>query len=271
LLSRFVDPAKQHKQLPTHRRVPFKRQLVKRQGQLFGRPPTGKLQQLRPQVEVDFAVDGDVRVPPRVDAAVASSPATTVTDRIAGKPKWRNAEIPDSSFFLFKELMPALGRHQDEESAVPKQLQVGKAGLFPANPGRFGHGDPVFPNEFVIDGHGVFRHRHGTGYVKPIAVPQVAAGDLLNKPLNASRLDSIPHEPQCNQKAGSCSLAQRPEKAANPLWQNEEWRALDNGHLPAALRIKRNVGRGKRLPSAADYILLSSLPQIHTTLLSFNL
>jgi|SRR5947209_8688721 len=97
------------------------------------------------------------------------------------------------SLFFCKKRVYSVGRKEHEETATPKILHVCEPRGLSPGPLELRKVNAVFRDELFIDCRRVFSFRNKTGDVKPVAVRDVAYGELLNKALNRSCLIAIFH------------------------------------------------------------------------------
>ena len=72
-------------------------------------------------------------------------------------------------------------------------LHIGQAALFTVSPLALGQVDPILLNQLSIDGLRVLALGDPAGHVPPVAVAQVADGDLLDESFGRCRDAPIPH------------------------------------------------------------------------------
>ena len=92
--------------------------------------------------------------------------------------------------------MLASGREYGEETVVSQVLQVGSAEAFAAGAGRFGDGNVVFLDQLSVDRCRILVRRDDSRDVPPVAVSQVAAGDLLDEAGDRCCFEAILHAPR---------------------------------------------------------------------------
>ena len=110
--------------------------------------------------------------------------APTIADRIPSKPERNSPNVSNRGGFFLEERMLPFSRQEHEKVLVTDVLQIRPAQSLPPGSGGFRHVDAVFPNQLLIGSPRILVRRDFPGHVPPIAVPQIAAGDLLHKPLH---------------------------------------------------------------------------------------
>ena len=140
----------------------------------------GSFQEVSFELLVDVRGDADAGVPLLGLARILDA-AAAVADGVAGETDGLPAAVADLVAFGRLEGVVAGGRDEDEPVVVAEVLHVGQAGSLPAGPFPLGDGDAVFVEQFLIDGQQIFAGGNPSGDVPPVAVTEVADGQLLDE------------------------------------------------------------------------------------------
>ena len=140
----------------------------------------GSIEEVAFELLVGWAVDADAGVPLWFASALGSDGTASVGNGIAFKTDWVSAAVADLVSLLLFELMVAFGRQQHEPVSVADVLRVGEATSFPIGFLSFVDVDAVFGDQLLIEQRRIFAGFDPAGDVEPIAVPQIADGDLLD-------------------------------------------------------------------------------------------
>src|SRR5207248_193666 len=103
------------------------------------------------------------------------------------------ADVPDPFPLLLEKAVFAMGGEEDEEALVAEVMNVCETGELPPSPCLAGNGNPVFLLEFLVHGPRVLASGHPPADVEPVAVRQVAAGQLLHEPLDRCCFTAVVH------------------------------------------------------------------------------
>ena len=98
------------------------------------------------------------------------------------------------------------------------KLEICPARFLTAGSGGFGNGDTVLFDQLSIADRWVFAIRDFAKDVKPVAMSQIGAGDLLNESIYGSCNESIGHTPSLQSKLKFVPTAQTSKKP-NPDFQ----------------------------------------------------
>ena len=105
----------------------------------------------------------------------------TLADRISLELDWVPPAIANSIPFLLLEWVMSFSRQQQEPVAVTDVLHVRQPATFAVSALPVRQVDLVLLDEFPVDGRGIFALRNAARDIPPVAVPQIADGDLLNE------------------------------------------------------------------------------------------
>ena len=140
----------------------------------------GSIEEVAFELLVGRAVDAHAGVPLWFAAALGSDGASAIRNRVAFKADRVTAAVADLVSLLLLELMVAFGGQQHEPVSVPDVLHVGEPSPFAIGFLAFAQVDAVFGDQLLIEQRRIFAGFDPTGDVVPIAVSQVADGDLLD-------------------------------------------------------------------------------------------
>ena len=140
----------------------------------------GSIEEVAFELLVRRAVNADAGVPFGFATALGSNGAASVRNGIALKTDRVSAAVADLISLLLLECVVALGGQQDEPTSVADVLHVGEAAPFAIGYLSLAQVDAVFGDQLLIEQRRIFAGFDPAGDVEPIAVPQIADGDLLD-------------------------------------------------------------------------------------------
>jgi hypothetical protein len=130
---------------------------------------------------VGLRVDADACVPFWGAAALRCYAGSTVADGISLEFDRISTAVTNAvAFFLLEWMMP-LGDKQQEPVSVSDVLHVRQATFLPVGTLTLADINFVLGYQLAINCITVFAFRDPSGHVPPVAVPQIADGDLLNE------------------------------------------------------------------------------------------
>ena len=140
----------------------------------------GSVEEVAFELLVGGTVDADAGVPLRFAASLGGDGASAIGNGIALETDWVTAAVPNLISLLLLECVVALGGQQDEPTSVADVLHVGEAAPFAIGFLSLAQVDAVFGDQLLIEQRRIFAGFDPAGDVEPIAVPQIADGDLLD-------------------------------------------------------------------------------------------
>jgi len=178
-----IDRPPQVQQLPPNGSVGFVWQSVKLQRQMLDRSMDRAIQQPGLQFQIAPPFDCDMSMPEGIPLPLASPTAAPVTDRVAAVFERGPPDIVNRPGLDLEELMLPLRRQNHEQPVVSQVLQIRLTEPLSPSARRFRHSDPILLDELAVDGAGVLPRRDVTGHIEPVAMPEIATGNLLHKSL----------------------------------------------------------------------------------------
>lgn len=178
--SGFIDRSQDVEKLPSHWCVAGVRHTREVLSECFcvsvGRP----FEEVAFELLVGWAVDADAGVPLGFAAALGSGGTASVGNGIAFESDRVTAAVTDLVSLLLLELMVAFGCQQHKPASVSDVLHVGEAATFAIGFLSLIDVDAVFGNQLLIEQRRIFAGLDSAGDVEPVAMPQIADGDLLD-------------------------------------------------------------------------------------------
>ena len=138
-------------------------------------------------------VDPHAGVPFRWSASFRRHAAAAIADRVALELDGHSAAVADLLPFILFEWMVTFGRQEQEPVPVADVLHVGQAAALAGCALPFADGDLVLVDELAVDLLLVLPRFDPPRDIEPVAVPQVAHGDLLNQTLGRTCDATILH------------------------------------------------------------------------------
>jgi hypothetical protein len=140
-----------------------------------------------------MAVDLDVGVPAGIRFTASRAATGSITDRITAKSHRNATDIANGDGLFLEKLMLTVRGHEREFSVIPQVLQVGLPSLFASLATCIGDRDAILPQQLFIDFHCRLVSWNLPPHVKPISMPKVAAGNLLDEAFNRNRDIAVAH------------------------------------------------------------------------------
>lgn len=169
-------------QLSAHRSVASIGHTSEVAGEVIDGTVAGTIEEELLELLVGRRIDADAAVPLRLAATRRRLATAAVADRVSFELDWVPATVANLFAFLLFKPMVALGREQQEPILVTNVLHVGETATFAMGAFTFADGNVVLRDQLPVDRLRILSSRNPAGHVEPVAVTQVADGDLLNEP-----------------------------------------------------------------------------------------
>ena len=140
----------------------------------------GSVEEVAFELLVGWAVDADAGVPLGFATTSGCNRASAIGGRIAFTADRVPATVADLVSLLLLEHVVAFGDQHQEPVSVADVLHVGEATPFAIGFLALIDVDTVFSDQLLVKQSWILAGFHPAGDVKPIAMPQIADGDLLD-------------------------------------------------------------------------------------------